>query len=250
MNKPEISIIIRTRNEQRWIGGVLEKLYSQTYKDFEIIVVDSGSTDQTLSILSKFPIKVIQIKPEEFSYPYALNLGVRNSRGEYLAILSAHSLPISNLWLEKGIKHLLQKNIMGVYGPLKAMPDGTFWDKFFHSASYLRESFLCFPKKYRIIKHGGLGVLGFTNAIIKRSLWEEHNFNEKYGIGGEDGEWANCWFSKGYYAIKDIGFTVHHSHYLNLSQWRRQFKYWLGLTNPQPFQYLKHRNDNTHKILK
>ena len=48
----ETSIIIRTKNEERWIGKVLERLVSQTYQDFEIIIVDDGSTDTTEEIVN------------------------------------------------------------------------------------------------------------------------------------------------------------------------------------------------------
>lgn len=50
----EISIIIRTKNEEKWIGENLKRLANQTYKNFEIIIVDSGSTDETLNIINNF----------------------------------------------------------------------------------------------------------------------------------------------------------------------------------------------------
>ena len=47
---PTVTIVIRTRNEERWLGETLRRIENQTYSDFEIVIVDSGSTDQTLFI--------------------------------------------------------------------------------------------------------------------------------------------------------------------------------------------------------
>ena len=248
MKTPETSIIIRAKNEERWIKQVLEKLFAQTYKDFEVIVIDSGSSDETLSIVSKFSVKVVNILPEEFSYPHALNVGVENSKGKkYIAILSAHSVPISNTWLEDGIRHFSRSNVLGVYGSLKALPDSTVWDKLYHSLSYIKEKIHSFPRGYRIIKKGGIGVLGFTNAIIRKDLWFEHNFNEEYGYGGEDGEWLNYWIERGYIAVKDLKVSVYHSHYLNLNQWQKQITHWRKISKPISFKKLSYRTGNTHK---
>ena len=98
-NNPTTSWVIRTKNEEKWVGKVLETLLMQSRLDFEIIIVDSGSQDNTLEILKNFPIrKLIQIKPENFQYAYALNLGIREAWGNYIGIISAHSLPVSRTW--------------------------------------------------------------------------------------------------------------------------------------------------------
>ncbi len=130
----EVLIIIRTKNEEKWIGEILKRLSSQTYKNFEIIIVDSGSTDKTLDIVNQFSeilnIRIFKIKQEEFSYPFALNYGIKQSLAEkYLVILSGHSLPISKTWLADGLKNFTDDKIMGVYGFVWALSDGSVWEK-------------------------------------------------------------------------------------------------------------------------
>ncbi|MEK7134540.1 MAG: glycosyltransferase family A protein [Patescibacteria group bacterium] len=239
----ETSIIIRTRNESRNIEKVLHMLQQQTYQDFEIIIVDSGSTDDTLERAKKFDVKIFKILPEQFSYPYALNYGIeRSSATKYICILSAHSIPISDRWLERGTgDFLMQKNIAGVYGNVRALPDGTLWDKLFY-----RNFFPLGQREQTIEQKTRMGILGFTNALIRKDLWQQRKINEAYGYGGEDGEWAAYWIARGYVIIKDSAFTVYHSHYLNLFDWYRQIKHWRGTGKPGTFVRQTYRKDGAH----
>jgi len=234
---PETSIILRTKNEEKWVGECLRRFGEQTYRDFEIIAVDSGSTDRTLEIVKNFDVKLFQIRPEEFSYPYALNYGAsRAAASKYLVILSAHSLPISKTWLQDGLADFTDEKIMGVYGFVWALPDGSIWEKLIFN-EYLGRIFRTRTR----VEEPGMGVLGFTNAIIRKELWDKRHFNEAYGLGGEDGEWAGYWFGRGYCAVRDWRFSVYHSHGLNLKQLKAQWAHWLSLDKPQPFKPLTFR---------
>jgi len=232
----ETGIIIRTKNEEKWIKECLERIFSQTYKNFEVIVVDSGSTDKTLDIVKTFPVKLIQIKQKDFSYPYALNLGCRNSIAEkYFVFLSAHSLAISNTWLQDGINSFEDKNVAGVYGNVIALPDATIWEKIIFNRLWHGRK-----KKIQKIR---MGILGFTNAIIRRDLWERRNINEEYGKGGEDGEWAKYWFKEGYDIICDPKVSVYHSHNLGIIGLWKQYQHWKDTATPGRFKQLEYRKN-------
>ena len=56
---PEISIIVRTKNEERWIGHCLAMLSKQNYSDFEVILVDNASTDHTVQVAKRFPLAAV-----------------------------------------------------------------------------------------------------------------------------------------------------------------------------------------------
>ncbi len=244
----ETAVIIRTRNEERWLGVTLKKLFAQTYTDLEVIVVDSGSTDRTLVIAGQFPVRIVTMPYAEFSYPHAWNVGIEQADTQrYIVLLSAHSIPISNTWLQDGIDDLrANERAMGVYGYIRPLPSASFWDKVIVGGMYWWRTRVKGERKM-IVRQAGMGVLGATNAIIRKELWDQHHFDEAYGMGGEDGEWAAYWFVRGYIAIKDDRFTVHHSHNLSLRGHLRQRKYWQSLDQPQPFHRLEFRDDPVHK---
>lgn len=240
MGNIETSVIIRTKNEEKWIGKVLDRLFEQTYKNFEIIVVDSGSIDKTLDIVKKYPIKLFQIKPEEFTYPYALNYGCdKSNASKYIVFLSAHSLPLSKDWLESGVENFSNNKVLGAYGMMQALPDGTIWEKLIFN-SFLVKLRMAFNYKKEFYE-SGMGIMGFTHAIIRKDLWKKRKFNEEYALGGEDEEWSRYWFSRGYIAIKDAKFSVAHSHGLGLKDLIAQYKYWQSLNKPQKFKKLEFR---------
>ena len=124
---PKVSIIIRTKNEERWISSCLKSIFGQTHKDFEVILVDNNSTDQTVNKAKAYPIKVLTIK--DFYPGRAINLGVSESRGEIIIILSGHCIPVTDKWLENLIKDLDDPEVAGVYGRQQPMSFSSDNDK-------------------------------------------------------------------------------------------------------------------------
>ncbi len=70
-----VSIIIRAYNEEPHINRLLRGILRQHMRDVEIILVDSGSTDDTVASAKRYPVRVLSIKPEEFSFGRSLNIG-------------------------------------------------------------------------------------------------------------------------------------------------------------------------------
>ena len=88
----ELSIVIRTANCRDTLGECLAGLARQTFRDFELIVVDSGSRDGTAEAARAAGARVLSVPAGSFTYGGTLNLGCREARGRFLASLSAHSL--------------------------------------------------------------------------------------------------------------------------------------------------------------
>ncbi len=84
---PKVSIITAAYNHVRFIRQSIESAQSQTYKDFEHIVVDDGSSDGTADILKSFGDRITYIRQENRGAHAAINRGIRESSGEYIAIL-------------------------------------------------------------------------------------------------------------------------------------------------------------------
>jgi len=230
-----VSIIIRARNEEKYLGCVLKKLKQQTFQDFEIVVVNNESQDRTEEIAREFGAKIIFLPKNDFTYPYACNLGAKNSVGKFLLFLSAHSIPLANNWLQSGLANFQNDRVAGVYGPTFALPEAPLAEKFFYNFLGKKKK----KKKAFFIKpeEAGMGVLGFTNALIRRDLWEKYNLNEEFAAGGEDGDWVKHWLARGYIIIHEPKFAVYHSHCLGLRGLIKQYYHWKKVSRPGKFTF-------------
>jgi len=85
----KVSVIIPTFNRQEYIQRAIKSVLAQTYKDFEIIVVNDGSTDNTVEILKLYLPKIKLINIENSGVSFARNLGVKNSNGDLIAFLDS-----------------------------------------------------------------------------------------------------------------------------------------------------------------
>ena len=101
MTSPRLSIVIRAYNEEQHLPRLLAGIAQQSLHDYEIILVDSGSTDGTLAVAAQHPVRVVSIRPEEFTFGYSLNQGIAHARGEYIVMASAHVYPVYPDWLER-----------------------------------------------------------------------------------------------------------------------------------------------------
>src|SRR5262245_45690531 len=114
--QPETSIVIRAFNEARWLPEVLAAVKRQRYTDFEVLLVDSGSIDQTRDIAAAHGARVIRLRSEDFTFGHSLNVGIDAARGRFAAILSAHAIPIDEHWLERLIEPLRDPDTPMSYG--------------------------------------------------------------------------------------------------------------------------------------
>ena len=202
-----VSCIIRTYNEAKYIGQVIETIRSQkTIGDaVEIIVVDSGSTDDTVDIAKNHGVKLIEIPKEEFNYSRSLNLGIKNSTGDLIAVLSAHSVPCTNDWLQKMVANFKDANVAGLYCRQTPWPDADL-----HEIMRIERMFGKSPRSFS--KEISIADMNFSNAAscIRRSVWEKHPFVIIPAC--EDKEWAQWAIENGYTIIYDAGTPVYHSH--------------------------------------
>jgi len=102
METIDVSIIILTKNAGSNFKPLLERLFSQEFNgEYEVLVIDSGSTDDTLNTAKQFPVRITQIKPEEFHHGKTRNLGAQLSLGSALVYITQDALPLNNQWLQK-----------------------------------------------------------------------------------------------------------------------------------------------------
>lgn len=186
MNK-SCSIVIRAYNEEDHIRKLLMGILAQSSRDVEIILVDSGSTDNTIAIAKEFPVYIVHIQPEDFSFGYSLNQGIQECKNELIVIASAHVYPVYPDWLESLLKPFDDPRVALTYGKQRGTESSQFSEH-----QIFRQ---WFPDGNPVAQ-----VHPFcnnANAAIRRSLWEKNLYDETLP-GLEDLDWAYRMMNQGY----------------------------------------------------
>jgi rhamnosyltransferase len=181
------SIVIRAYNEEKHIGRLLTGIIQQTFKDFELILVDSGSTDATPAIAARYPVNIIHIQPEEFTFGRSLNVGISQASGEFVVAASAHIYPVYPDWLQKLLAPFEDPKTGLSYGKQR----GNSSSKFSEHQVFAR----WFPDTPN--PRQAHPFCNNANAAIRRSLWENHPYDETLP-GLEDLEWARWAIENGH----------------------------------------------------
>ena len=207
----KISIVVLTKNEAQNINACLKAVYSQKVVDsFEVVLVDSGSTDKTLEIARRFPVRIVEIPPENFHHAGTRNFAASLTKGEILVFLVADATPVSESWLSSLTANFEDAGVGAVYGRQLPKP----------GSSLEREDALgTLYGEQRIVKdpahRNGLGYRFYhfsnVNAAIRRSVWEAVRFPENLRVF-EDMGIAKRILDEGWKIVYEPESTVFHSH--------------------------------------
>ena len=89
---PVVSVVVPTYNRSIYIRETLDSVLRQAFSNFEVIVVDDGSTDETETVLRPYLDQIRYIRQENGGAAAARNMGVRNARGAFIAFMDSDDL--------------------------------------------------------------------------------------------------------------------------------------------------------------
>ena len=173
-HKPTVSVIIPTYNREKYIERAIKSVLEQSYKDYELIIVDDGSTDDTAKILKKYDKKIRKFSMLHSGVSAARNFGISKAHGQWIALLDS-----DDYWLpEKLAKQMayLEEN-----PDMKIMQVGEKWIR--------NGKFVNPMKKHQ--KYSGwifekclpLCIVSPSAVIIHKSIFEEIGlFNEEMPV--------------------------------------------------------------------
>jgi len=181
------SIVIRAYNEEKFIGRLLEGVRRQTVQDVEIILVDSGSIDDTVSIAQSFGVRLVRIPSNEFTFGRSLNLGVHAATRDLIVIASAHIYPVYPDWIERLLAPFSDTDIALTYGKQRGSESAKYSEKqIFHR---------WYPEIGNLDQK--TPFCNNANAAIRKPLWQKHPYDESL-TGLEDLAWAKWAGEQGY----------------------------------------------------
>jgi rhamnosyltransferase len=213
----ECSISILTKNEGRNIGSCLEAVFSQkNIGKFEVVLVDSGSTDATVEIARRFPIRIEQIPAEAFHHARTRNLAASLGTGPIVVNLSGDAIPASDLWLHNMLANFADPSVGAVYGR-----------QFPRSGSTMErcDTLETVYGDQRIVKdpahRDGMGYRFYhfsdVNSAIRRTVWERTPYPEDLKMF-EDLAIAKCILDGGWKIVYEPDAPVFHSHHYGAAQ--------------------------------
>lgn len=229
-----VSVLLPTKNGERYLVEVIEGIRRQR-GDFtlnDIIAVDSGSRDQTVQILRRLGVIVIQIPPHEFGHGKTRNLLAAHAKGEFLVFLTQDATPADEHWLENLIAPLrTDPLIVGAYSRHLPRLDchPMEWRRIVEydcppvssvSSALGNPDYASNPDRYRNFAN--------TSSVMRRSVWEQMPFPEV--DFAEDKAWAVRVLEAGYKIAYIAESIVFHSHsYGPWVNFRRHFEHFWAM---------------------
>ena len=211
---PLVSIILRSFNEAWALGGTLAALRAQDYSHWELIVIDSGSSDGSQELIhAANPAHFVQIQPHEYNPSRVMNHGMRLARSEFGIYLNADATPQGSNWLRPLATALQDPKTAAVFG--RQIPRSDC------QAVYACDYDRCFGENRESAKWDHF--FSMVSSGIRKDIWRQRGFLETLQYA-EDDEYTRWAKAKGYHVVYCADSVVMHSHnYTPAQAYKRAF---------------------------
>jgi rhamnosyltransferase len=211
---PPISIIMRSYNEGWALRETLPALRAQDYKNWELIVIDSGSTDGSVDLIRQAkPAHFIQITPKEYNPSRVMNHGMDLARSEFGIFLNADATPQGNNWLRPLVAALQDPQVAAVFGRQIPRPDC--------QAVFAHDYDRCFGANRESTRWDHF--FSMVSSGLRKDIWSQRGFLEKMQYS-EDDEYTRWCREQGFRVIYVPESVVMHSHnYTPQQAYKRSF---------------------------
>ncbi len=207
-----VTVVIRTRNCEDTLGQVLAALHSQDYRLFDVMAVDSGSTDSTLDILRSYDVPTKRIDGDSYQPGPVLNSAVAECDTPFVVFLNSDTVPLRRDALRRLLDAMTNEKAAAAWARQVPRPEAEPW--------VVRDYAVSFPPEPPAPEWM---YLSLPFAVIRRSVWLEHPFYDD-AWASEDTEWGKWAMEHGYEVIYVPEAIVMHSHNYTLRQlWGRKF---------------------------
>ena len=223
-SRPSVSVIIPTWNGAQWLDRLLSGLERQTLVPDEILVVDSGSTDDTRGIARRHNVRLKEIAPEEFDHGGTRTMAAGLVSGEILVYMTQDAVPAAGDALEFLLQPFSQnEKIAATYGRQLANRDATIFSEHLRLHNYPGLSEVrCWQDRSQF----GFKTIFISNsfAAYRRDVLAAHGFFPKRLLFGEDTLTVAKLLESGYCVAYVSNAGVYHSHnYSILQDFKRYF---------------------------
>jgi rhamnosyltransferase len=230
---PVLSVIIPVRNGGPFFRDVLDRLLEQeAVPAFEVVVIDSGSSDGTWELLDSLPVVRLRVPPESFNHGSTRNTGIERAQGSIIVCTVADALPTDRRWLQRLVVPLDDPTVAAVCGkqiiPHEPSMDPLRWFRPDRPLQPHREQFTAeaWADASPARRRAAAGLDNVT-AAYRGSLLRRRPF--AYTDFGEDLEWGKWALESGHAIVFEPRAQVAHYHaYEPEFVFRRTFRELLG----------------------
>jgi rhamnosyltransferase len=214
VNEPLVSIILRSFNEGWALRDTLPAVQAQEFRNWELIVIDSGSTDGSVDLIrAANPAHFIQIKKEEYNPSRVMNQGMQLSRSYFGIFLNADATPQGTNWLRPLVNALQDPQVAAVFGKQIPRPDC--------QAVFACDYERCFGPNRETARWDHF--FSMVSSGIRKDIWAKRGFLEKMQYS-EDDEYTRWCRAQGHRIVYCEDSVVMHSHnYTPAQAYKRMF---------------------------
>ncbi len=214
MSDPRVSIIMRSYNEAWALKGTLPALAAQEYKNWELIVIDSGSRDGSQELIrAARPAHFVQITPQEYNPSRVMNQGMRLAQAEFGIFLNADATPQGPGWLRPLVAALQNPRVAACFGRQIPRPDC--------QAVFANDYDRCFGPQRESAKWDHF--FSMVSSGLRRDVWSQRGFREDLQYA-EDDEYTRWCRAQGYEVAYVAESVAMHSHnYTPEQSYKRSF---------------------------